>query len=82
MNRIITFLLLVFVLQSNVHAQAKPDFELWQLASQVNKIGNSYVFRTAEGKIAVMDGGVDLDIPNLIPLVYSKRLTLIARSSS
>jgi beta-lactamase superfamily II metal-dependent hydrolase len=58
MNKITCVLFLVFALAWNVNAQAKPDFELWQLPSQVNTIGNSYVFRTAEGKIAVMDGGV------------------------
>lgn len=32
-------------------------FTLWQLPSQVNTIGNSYVIRSANGKIFVMDGG-------------------------
>ena len=32
-------------------------FTLWQLPSQVNTIGNSYVIRTSHGKIIVMDGG-------------------------
>jgi|AGTN01.3.fsa_nt_gi Predicted hydrolase (metallo-beta-lactamase superfamily) len=33
-------------------------FTLWQLPSQINTIGNSYVIRTGNGKVIVMDGGV------------------------
>jgi beta-lactamase superfamily II metal-dependent hydrolase len=33
-------------------------FTLWQLSSQVDTIGNSYVIRTRNGKIIVMDGGM------------------------
>lgn len=33
-------------------------FTLWQIPSQVNTIGNSYVFRTEKGRIVVMDGGM------------------------
>jgi N-acetyl-beta-hexosaminidase len=33
-------------------------FTLWQLSSQINTIGNSYVIRTDNNKIIVMDGGV------------------------
>lgn len=33
-------------------------FTLWQLPSQINTIGNSYVIRTDNNKIIVMDGGV------------------------
>ncbi|MDP4185144.1 MAG: MBL fold metallo-hydrolase [Bacteroidota bacterium] len=36
----------------------KSDFVMWQLPTQVNTIGNSYVFQMKNGKIAVMDGGV------------------------
>lgn len=32
-------------------------FTMWQLASQEDNIGNSYVFRTAGGKVVVIDGG-------------------------
>ncbi|MGV8094539.1 MAG: ComEC/Rec2 family competence protein [Mangrovibacterium sp.] len=35
-----------------------PNFVLWQLPSQVNTIGNSYVFLMDNGKVVVMDGGV------------------------
>ncbi|MDR2039498.1 MAG: MBL fold metallo-hydrolase [Bacteroidales bacterium] len=37
---------------------SKNDFTLWQLPSQINTIGNSYVFLTDNGKVVVMDGGV------------------------
>jgi L-ascorbate metabolism protein UlaG (beta-lactamase superfamily) len=39
---------------------AKQDdvFTLWQLPSQVNTIGNSYVIRTDDNRIIVMDGGM------------------------
>ncbi len=33
-------------------------FTLWQLPSQINTIGNSYVIRTDNNKVIVMDGGV------------------------
>lgn len=36
----------------------KPSFTLWQLASQVDTIGNSYVLLTRKGRVVVMDGGV------------------------
>lgn len=35
----------------------RSTFTLWQLPSQANMHGNSYVIRTANGKIIVMDGG-------------------------
>ncbi len=38
--------------------QKDSNFTLWQLPSQVNTIGNSYVFQMSNGKIAVMDGGM------------------------
>lgn len=37
---------------------AKSGFTLWQLNSQVNTIGNSYVFLTDKGRVVVMDGGM------------------------
>ena len=37
---------------------ANNSFTLWQLRSQINTIGNSYVIRTPNGKVVVMDGGV------------------------
>ncbi len=65
MNKIASVVFLVFAFAWNVNSQTKSDFELWQLPSQINTIGNSYVFRTADGKIAVMDGGVDAEAPYL-----------------
>lgn len=37
---------------------AKSGFTMWQLSSQVNTIGNSYVFLTDKGRVVVMDGGM------------------------
>jgi beta-lactamase superfamily II metal-dependent hydrolase len=65
MNKIASVVFFVFALAGNVNSQIKSDFEMWQLPSQINTIGNSYIFRTAEGKIAVMDGGVSDEAPYL-----------------
>ena len=46
-------------------SQAKPGFTLWQLCSQVNTIGNSYVFLTDKGRVVVMDGGMKDEAPYL-----------------
>lgn len=40
---------------------SNKTFTLWQLESQINTIGNSYVIRTVNGKVIVMDGGYDKD---------------------
>ena len=37
--------------------ETEKTFTLWQLPSQVNTIGNSYVIQTVNGKLIVMDGG-------------------------
>lgn len=34
---------------------------MWQLPSQIDGIGNSYVIRTVNGKLIVMDGGFDAE---------------------
>ncbi|HTF29764.1 MAG TPA: MBL fold metallo-hydrolase, partial [Flavitalea sp.] len=61
-RKIISLLILVFVGSSfnadPVFKEKKSDFILWQLPSQINTNGNSYVFRMNNGKICVMDGGV------------------------
>ena len=44
---------------------ARPGFTLWQLPSQVNTIGNSYVFLTDKGRVVVMDGGMKDETPYL-----------------
>ena len=46
-------------------AQARGGFSLWQLASQADKIGNSYVIRTDKGQVVVMDGGYAEEAPYL-----------------
>lgn len=40
------------------YAVQDDTFTLWQLPSQINTIGNSYVIQTDDGKVIVMDGGV------------------------
>ena len=53
---ILTILLLASALSAS--SREKSNFTLWQLPSQINTIGNSYVFLMDNGKVAVMDGGV------------------------
>lgn len=53
---LILFFILLFALDAT--SGPKSDFVVWQLPSQINTIGNSYVFQTSDGKVAVMDGGV------------------------
>ena len=40
-----------------VVACTKESFTVWQLPSQIDSIGNSYVVQTTGGKVIVMDGG-------------------------
>lgn len=51
----------------DLHAEstAKPGFTLWQIPSQIDTIGNSYVFLTDKKKVIVMDGGVKEEAPFL-----------------
>lgn len=52
-------LLLVFILAClPILLVAQSGFTLWQVPSQVNTIGNSYVFLTDKGRVLVMDGGM------------------------
>ena len=39
----------------------KESFVLWQLPSQIDSIGSSYVVQTANGKVIVMDGGFEAE---------------------
>lgn len=55
-SRLVVLVLLLFTGFSC--RQSEQKFTLWQLPSQINTIGNSYVIRTGDGKIIVMDGGV------------------------
>ena len=46
--------------------RSEPNtFTLWQLPSQINTIGNSYILLTQNGKVVVMDGGVKEETPYL-----------------
>lgn len=38
-------------------SSAKSGFTLWQIPSHRDNIGNSYVMRTTDGRVVVMDGG-------------------------
>lgn len=44
--------------QQPSYSKQDDTFTLWQLPSRINTIGNSYVIRTGNNKIIVMDGGV------------------------
>lgn len=46
-------------------AGGKSTFTLWQIPSHRDTIGNSYVFRTESGKVVVMDGGYEHEVPFL-----------------
>lgn len=50
-------ILLVFLCVSS-SAFSRSGFTLWQLPSQVNTIGNSYVMQTSKGSVVVIDGGM------------------------
>jgi beta-lactamase superfamily II metal-dependent hydrolase len=52
------FIILFLYTLLPVFPQKGSDFIMWQLPSQINTIGNSYVFIMNNGKIAVMDGGM------------------------
>jgi beta-lactamase superfamily II metal-dependent hydrolase len=54
------FILIILLLAgiSSASASRRSDFVLWQLPSQINTIGNSYVFQMNNGDVVVMDGGV------------------------
>lgn len=58
MKRLLLAIAGVFCLMS---CGSNRTFTLWQLESQTNNIGNSYVIRTVNGKVVVMDGGYDTD---------------------
>lgn len=58
MKRLLSTLLVVLAMIPAAIAQ-KPGFTMWQLPSQTDNIGNSYVFRTDGGRIVVIDGGLN-----------------------
>lgn len=47
-----------YIDQQPLYSAEDDGFTLWQIPSQINTIGNSYVIRTGNGKVIVMDGGV------------------------
>ena len=47
-----------FFSQQPSYSKQGDTFTLWQLPSQVNTIGNSYVILADDGKLIVMDGGM------------------------
>ncbi len=57
-RRIFLIALFIFSGLLSVFPQTNSNFILWQLPSQINTIGNSYVFQMENGKVVVMDGGV------------------------
>ncbi len=63
--KVIKIFYAVLLLSVSFSVQAVKRFTLWQLPSQINTIGNSYVFRTDKGRIVVMDGGVREEAPFL-----------------
>ena len=65
MKQLVSVLFLLFCICRPGFSQYKSNFEMWQLPSQINTIGNSYVFRMHDGKVAVMDGGVKEEAPYL-----------------
>lgn len=50
-------LLLIGCILFSINIAAKSGFTLWQLPSQVNTVGNSYVMLTDKGRVVVIDGG-------------------------
>lgn len=52
-------------LTTTAQGNGKSDFILWQLPSQVNTHGNSYVLQMSNGKVCVMDGGTKDETPYL-----------------
>ena len=58
MKRIILCIVLLSCDLYSAFSAKKSNFVMWQLPSQINTIGNSYVFLMNNGKVVVMDGGV------------------------
>jgi glyoxylase-like metal-dependent hydrolase (beta-lactamase superfamily II) len=49
----------ILLLLCNIVSCTDTDsFTLWQLPSQIDNIGNSYVILTRNGKVVVMEGGL------------------------
>lgn len=54
-------ILIALIALLGVVSCTKESFVVWQLPSQIDGIGNSYVIRTVNGKLIVMDGGFDAE---------------------
>lgn len=54
----IFILLLILFCSSCSSGDEKSNFTLWQLPSQIDTIGNSYIFQIENGDVVVLDGGV------------------------
>ena len=55
----------VLPIDLSAKGSGKSGFTLWQIPSQVDTIGNSYVFKTDKGRLVVMDGGMNEEAPFL-----------------
>ena len=55
------FALMAVVMLGGCCPKKAETFTLWQLPSLRNNIGNSYVIRTANGRLIVMDGGYETE---------------------
>lgn len=47
--------------EAPVTLKGKSSFTMWQIPSHEDNIGNSYVFRTHQGRLIVMDGGMPVE---------------------
>ena len=64
-NRLLYVLLAVLLVPLLGSARPRSGFTMWMLSSQVNTIGNSFVFLTDKGRVVVMDGGKTEETPYL-----------------
>lgn len=58
LKRYVVGILLLIVCFSCSKEDKTSNFTVWQLPSQVNTIGNSYVFQMGNREVVVLDGGV------------------------
>lgn len=64
MRKLCICLILTFIFLP-VCGFTRSGFIMWQIPSQINTIGNSYVFLTDKGRVVVMDGGMKGEAPFL-----------------
>jgi beta-lactamase superfamily II metal-dependent hydrolase len=58
LKRIIAGIFFLLMLLGCSQCNKTSNFVVWQLPSQVNAVGNSYVFQMRNGEVVVLDGGV------------------------